>query len=272
MFGKKRGEGSEQNSDQRWNILTRARWSNVTNPSLSPLSKKRNYLRARETKRGKGKKRKKKGGIVRHMTQYNERCWSVLTNDKETVGERCAHVRISSNSAEGLPLSRACKLCVRRMVKIRERIGWSKGFFSVNFHTEGGPPARTPDRSIKFQRRNGNTWTYFTLLKSCLIRRKSGWEKPLSMLSINWNSIGPPIVLSSLSKIASWILRIWCCNFLFFLLFFWERRERNKDRFKRTWENFKRLPRGCTTYGLIILYEAGISFFGRKRRKCEEIL
>lgn len=60
MFGKKRGEGSEQNSEQRWNILTRARWSNVTSPSLSPLSKKRNYLRARETKRGKGKKRKKK--------------------------------------------------------------------------------------------------------------------------------------------------------------------------------------------------------------------
>lgn len=196
---------------------------------ISSFKEKKLSACTRDKKRERKKKKKKKGGIVRHMTQYNERCWSVLTNDKETVGERCAHVRISSNSAEGLPLSRACKLCVRRMVKIRERIGWSKGFFSVNFHTEGGPPARTPDRSIKFQRRNGNTWTYFTLLKSCLIRRKSGWEKPLSMLSINWNSIGPPIVLSSLSKIASWILRGYLVLQFSFLSFIFLREKREEQ-------------------------------------------
>lgn len=223
-------------------------------------------------KEGKEKKKKKRRNRTTHDAIQRALLERFDKWQRNCGGEvrTCPHLEQLGRGST--PLSRACKLCVRRMVKIRERIGWSKGFFSVNFHTEGGPPARTPDRSIKFQRRNGNTWTYFTLLKSCLIRRKSGWEKPLSMLSINWNSIGPPIVLSSLSKIASWILRIWCCNFLFFLLFFWERRERNKDRFKRTWENFKRLPRGCTAYDLIILYEAGISFFGRKRRKCEEIL
>lgn len=69
---------------------------------ISSFKEKKLSACTRDKKRERKKKKKKKGGIVRHMTQYNERCWSVLTNDKETVGERCAHVRISSNSAEAL--------------------------------------------------------------------------------------------------------------------------------------------------------------------------
>lgn len=103
-----------------------------------------------------------------------------------------------------------------------------QGIFSVNFHTEGGPPARGPDRSIKFQRRNGNTWTYFTLLKSCLIRRKSGWENRFPCFRL----------IETLSGRRSFIAFENCfvdfcvsgAGILFFFLFFWKRERKGKRR------------------------------------------
>lgn len=151
------------------------------------------------------------------------------------------------------PLSRACKLCVRRIVKIPRAHTAIRGIFSVNFHTEGGPPppplsSRRPDRSIKFQRWNGNTWTYFTLLKSLPYSA----EKPKA----GKTAFPCSRLIETLSSNFRKLLRGFCCGAGFFFIFL-------RERFKRgyffelvflTWRNFKHLPRGLYTFNLRINY------------------
>lgn len=178
-------------------------------------------------------------------------------------------------------LSRACKLCVTRMVKILRTGRWStEGFFSVNFHAEGGP---RPERSIKFQRRNVETREpTLTLLKSCLIRRKSGWENRLIETPSN------AAFFHRFRKLRFVHLQLEFCFFLFFFIFLrgtergGERRdsnERGSDIFFKLFQRDKILNVHFVVvqFTIIIFYEAG-TFFERKRsfkkcRKfCEKIL
>lgn len=132
FFGEKRK--GNKNSNRRWNILTRARINRTwPAPLYLPFRKKRNYLLAREG----GEKMKKKS----YDTWRNETSVAgalVSTNDKETVGERCAHVRISSNSAEvSTPLSRMQIVCQEDRKNPESAYGDPRDFFGEFSHGGG---------------------------------------------------------------------------------------------------------------------------------------
>lgn len=175
----------------------------------------------------------KRALLERSFRQMTKKLWG-----------RGAHMSASRATRQrSPPLSRACKLCVRRIVKIPRAHTAIRGIFSVNFHTEGGPPppplsSRRPDRSIKFQRWNGNTWTYFTLLKSLPYSA----EKPKA----GKTAFPCSRLIETLSSNFRKLLRGFCCGAGFFFIFL-------RERFKRgyffelvflTWRNFKHLPRG----------------------------
>lgn len=211
----------------------------MTSPSLSPLSKEKKLSACTR-----GGKKWRKNRTTHDATKRALLELSFRQMTKKLWG-RGAHMSASRATRQrSPPLSRACKLCVRRIVKIPRAHTAIRGIFSVNFHTEGGPPppplsSRRPDRSIKFQRWNGNTWTYFTLLKSLPYSA----EKPKAGKTAFPCSRLIETLSSNFRKLLRFVVE------LDSFLFFWERdlNERGGYFFELvflTWRNFKHLPRG----------------------------